>query len=98
MEKFVITNPHGLDVRCARMLVQTTLRFNTFVEVTYGNAAASGKSLLDLLALGVSCGGVVNVSCYGCDPSQAYQAIAELFNQAFYSNAVPETQELAVTQ
>jgi phosphotransferase system HPr (HPr) family protein len=96
MEKFVVTNPKGLDLRCVRMLVQTTLQFEAEVEVKYGNATVDGKSLLDLLALGVSRGAVVNVSVFGCDAPQAFYAIEQLFNYAFFSDVVPEDQRWAV--
>ena len=98
MDEFVITNPHGLDLRCARMMFQTALRFYTAVEISYNNIAANGKNLLDLLALGVSCGGKVNVTLFGSDALQAYRAIAQLFSRTFCPQAASDSQELVVAR
>jgi phosphocarrier protein FPr len=95
MEKFVVTNPHGLDLRCVRLLVQTTFQFEAEVEVSHGNTTVNGKSILDLMALGASCGALVEVRAYGPDASQAFQAIARLFEHAFLADAVPETPGMA---
>ena len=95
-ERFTITNTMGLDLRCVRMLVQTALEFQVEVEVSYRNELADGKSLLEVLALGIPSGAVVDVSFYGHEAQQAHEAIQFLFNHAFASEPLPEVRRDAV--
>lgn len=95
-EQVTVTNPMGLDLRCVRMLVQTALQFEAEVEVKYRYESANGKSLLDVLALGIPAGAVVDVSIYGRESQQAHQAIQYLFNHAFAPEAFPEFHGIAV--
>jgi len=95
-DRFSVTNPMGLDLRCAHMLVQTALQFDAEFEVKYRRAAVDGKSLLNVLSLGVDCGSVVDVNIYGREAPQAHEAIQFLFNHAFASDVLPETSGIAV--
>ncbi|MCX7009990.1 MAG: HPr family phosphocarrier protein, partial [Kiritimatiellaeota bacterium] len=75
---------------------QTGFQFKADVAVKYRAEMVDGKSLLSVLALGVSCGAEVEVSVYGCDASQAMQAIEHLFNHAFCAGEEPVPQECTV--
>lgn len=88
-EKYTVSNPMGLDLRCARMLVQTFWQFDVEVEVKFRRMRANGKSLLDMLAMGVSCGAMVEVSIYGLEAQQAQAAIQYLFSHAFALEVLP---------
>lgn len=96
--QFVVTNLMGLNVRCARRLAQTARQFEAACEVTYRGAVSDGKSLPHLLTLGVSCGEAVQVGVYGGDAPRAFEAIQQLFQQAFGTAAAPEGREKAVAR
>ena len=83
MERFRISNPMGLDVHCVRRLIQTTLQFESAVVVKFHDKLVDGKSLGDVLGLGIPYGVEVGVSVHGCDAPQAFQAIEYLFTHAF---------------
>ncbi len=95
-ERFAVTNPMGLDLRCVRMLVQCALQFDAEVEVKYQQEAVDGRSMLDVLALGIPCGALVEVSLYGREAYQAHQALQFLFNHAFATEALVGSRGVAV--
>jgi phosphotransferase system HPr (HPr) family protein len=95
-ERFTISNPMGLDLRCVRMLVQSALQFDAEIEMKCRGDVVDGKSMLDVLALGIPCGAMVDVSLYGREAQQAHQALQFLFNHAFASEVLPEIRGIAV--
>jgi phosphotransferase system HPr (HPr) family protein len=78
LERMVIANPMGLDLRCAALLAQGTLPFAAVIEVEYAGRRADGKDVRALLELDAPCQGVVTVSAYGRDAYPALQTIRAL--------------------
>ena len=95
-DRFLVTNPTGLDLRCTRNLVQTVLPFQAEIQVKYRGEWVDGKSVLDLMVLGVACGAAVDVIMYGRDAQKAHQAMRDFFNHASPFNVVPQPRECAV--
>lgn len=76
-----IRNPSGLHARPAAMFVKTAAAFRSKIlveNVTRGGAPANAKSILTLLASGVSKGHVVRISADGEDEEAALAALREL--------------------
>ena len=76
-----IHNPSGLHARPAALFVKTAAGFRSKILVenlTRGTAPANAKSILTLLAGGVSKGHVVRISAEGEDEEQAIAALRDL--------------------
>lgn len=83
LEQMSISNPMGLDLRCAALLARTALQCEAAIEVEYSGRRADGKNLMELVALDVPCNGVVTVSAYGCMAQHELQIIKRLLSTAF---------------
>jgi phosphotransferase system HPr (HPr) family protein len=81
--QLAITNPMGLDLRCAALLARAALQFAAEIKVTYSRRAADGKNLMDLVALDVPRDEIVTVCISGHDAYAALQTIRTLFYTAF---------------
>jgi phosphotransferase system HPr (HPr) family protein len=68
----------GLHARPAALFVQTAGRFKSTITVKNGDLHANGKSILNVLTLGVTGGSVVTVIADGEDAEQALKALEEL--------------------
>ena len=76
MERCVkVNHPEGLHARPASDLVEAALRFQSRIEVVFGDRTANAKSILGLLKLGIKQGQSVILRAEGPD---AESALAEL--------------------
>jgi phosphotransferase system HPr (HPr) family protein len=73
-----IRNKVGLHARPAALFVQTAGRFKSTITIKNGDLQANGKSILNVLTLGVTGGSVVTVIAQGEDAEQALKALEEL--------------------
>jgi phosphotransferase system HPr (HPr) family protein len=73
-----IRNKVGLHARPAALFVQTAGKFKSTITVKNGDLRANGKSILNVLTLGVTSGSVVTVIADGEDAEQALKALEEL--------------------
>ena len=79
--ELVIRNPTGLHARPASTFVKTASGFRsqiTLENVTRGTKPANAKSILTVLASGVSKGHTVRLSAEGEDEQAAIEALREL--------------------
>ena len=83
VERFIITNPMGLDLRCAARLARAALQFNAAVQVEYSDKVADGKDVMALVSLDVPGATIVTVSVYGADANLALDAIAYVFHTEY---------------
>lgn len=77
-QDFIIMASSGLHARPAAALVRAANLFQSDIVLTHNEEAVNLKSLIALLALGVSRGARVNLTVVGPDEEQAFQAVAEL--------------------
>ncbi len=79
--ELLIRNPTGLHARPAALFVKTASGFRskiTVENVTRGTTPANAKSILTLLASGVSRGHLIRVTAEGEDEEGAIAALREL--------------------
>lgn len=81
--RLVIRNPVGLHARPAALFVQTSQRFQSEVRVIKNGMEANAKSILKVLALGVSQNDEVTVRAEGSDADAALSALAQLVEGDF---------------
>ena len=81
--KFTIINQLGLHARAATKLVQLASKFPCEVEVSRGDQAANGKSVMGVLLLCGSKGTVIDVRAKGERADECVRAIGELIENKF---------------
>jgi phosphotransferase system HPr (HPr) family protein len=88
-----VRNPSGLHARPAALFVEAARRFSA--EVTIANETrdpskvASARSLLGLLALGVSHGHTIRISADGEDAGEALDALGKLIESGMGEPVAP---------
>ncbi len=81
---FKISNKYGLHARPAAMLVKTTGKFKSHIEIRKDGIVANGKSIMGLMTLVAEPGSEIEVIVDGEDKEEAMAAIAELIENKFY--------------
>ncbi len=82
--EFTVTNLKGLHARPATELIRFIANFKSQVTFSYQDLHVSGKSLLGLLMLAVSCGSQVSVKAEGEDAEELIKAVVDLALNEFY--------------
>jgi len=70
---------NGLHLRPIAELVQITGRYKAEISIEYNNNLANGKSILDILMLGISPGEAFTILAQGDDAEPALEAIRGFF-------------------
>lgn len=73
--KVVVRNKVGLHARPAAMFVQEAMRYKSKITVEAAGKKADGKSILQVLALGVKAGQEIIVRADGQDEEEAVQSL-----------------------
>ncbi len=66
-----LTNETGLHARPASLFVKKATQYQSDIQVLKAGQAASGKSLLAVLALGTHCGDKILIRAEGVDEKEA---------------------------
>lgn len=82
-ESVKITNKSGLHARPAVMFVQTSAKFKSDITVRTAEKSASSKSIVNILALGITGGTEITIEANGADEKEAVQALVKLVNSKF---------------
>ena len=78
-----IKNETGLHARPATLLAKTAQEYSCDIVVHHAGKSANAKSLISILALGVSCGEEISVDAEGAQAEDALKAIRELVESDF---------------
>ena len=73
--KFIMKNRTGLHMRLAAELSRIVHQFDAEIQIIKVDAAASARSIFDLLILGVMHGDTVQLSAIGHDAGEALDAV-----------------------
>ena len=82
-EEIKVINPSGLHLRPAGNLCKDALRYDSKINIIFGDATANAKSVLSVLATCVKCGDIIKITCDGRDESEALEALKNLINSGF---------------
>ena len=82
-EEIKVINPSGLHLRPAGNLCKEALRYDSKINIIFGDATANAKSVLSVLATCVKCGDIIKITCDGIDESEALEALKNLINSGF---------------
>ena len=76
-QKVRIINPSGLHLRPAGNLCKEALRYESKVELLFGDSEANAKSVLSVLGACVKCGDEVEFVCEGEDEEEALECLVK---------------------
>jgi len=82
-QTYVIKNRLGLHARAAAVLVQTSGRFTSDVQLEKDGLEVNGKSIMGVLMLAAPKGSKVTVTVSGDDESEAMSALEALIEDGF---------------
>lgn len=80
-KQFTITSEVGLHARPATILVQEASKYNADIELVYKDKLVNVKSIMGLMALGLSQGETFTLQIEGDDAESAMAGIEILFNK-----------------
>jgi phosphocarrier protein len=81
--QITIENQVGLHARPATLFVQAAQKHTATITVSHDGKTVNAKSLLNLLALGVSKGTVITIAADGSDEENALQILTALVESNF---------------
>ena len=76
--ELTINNKSGLHARPASLWVQTASRFQSKIQIKWGESVVNGKSILGILSLGLPSGSVFELLVEGEDETEAALALENL--------------------
>lgn len=79
----VIENPQGLHARPAELFARLALKYESHIEVIRDDQRVDGKSILDILTLGVQPGTTLTLEAHGRDAQEAIDALVRLVENHF---------------
>ena len=82
-QKIVVAEISGLHLRPAGKISETSLLFQSRVQIKKGNQVANAKSVLGLLAARVQQGDEIEIICDGEDEEAALQAVIKVIQEGF---------------
>lgn len=81
--KIIIQNQLGLHARASAKLLDLSSQFESEILIKYQNKQANAKSILCLMALGVTKNAEIEICIEGVDENSALAAITQLINGKF---------------
>ncbi len=78
-----IVNQRGLHARAAARFVQLAQKFDSRVEVAFGDQSVGATSIMGLMMLGAPNGALLEIRATGRDAAHAADALAKLVARGF---------------
>jgi phosphocarrier protein HPr len=82
-KSLTLINKLGLHARAAMKLVNLASKYQSQITIKYQQNTIDAKSILNVMALGISCGKTIGIITEGEDENEALQAIEDLINDRF---------------
>ena len=80
-KEFIIKNEIGLHARPAALFVQVANKFISDIMIKKEGRTINAKSIMGVMAMGISKGETIEIIVDGADEENAIQAIEELINK-----------------
>lgn len=78
-----VLNSTGMHARPSGMLVKEAVKFKSNIEIEVGDKRVNAKSIMGVMALGISKGAEVTLHINGADEDLAKDTILALFESGF---------------
>jgi len=73
-----VKNKVGLHARPATTFVQEAMKYRSKISIECGGRKADGKSILQVLSLGIKCGSLIVIRADGEDEHQAVERLLHM--------------------
>jgi phosphocarrier protein HPr len=74
---FTITEASGIHARPATLLVQSVSSFNSEINLEYNGKSVNLKSIMGVMAMGITQGSEIKIVASGSDENEALAAVTE---------------------
>ena len=81
--EIIIKNKYGIHARPSAQFVKIASKYQSDVFVQKDNIKVSGKSIMGLITMGITCGKKITISAEGIDAEQALDDLQNLINSKF---------------
>lgn len=81
--KLKVLNEEGLHARPAALLVKEANNFSSDINIIHNEKATNAKSIMGLMALGLTKDTEITLSASGDDEKEAIEKLTDLFNNKF---------------
>ena len=78
-----ITNPEGMHARPSGSVVAIAQDYQSDLRISCGALEVNGRSILELITLGATCGSRLHLSAEGEDAEELVERLAELIGRGF---------------
>ncbi len=82
-QSITVTNASGLHLRPAGNLCKEALKYESKINIIFGNTVANAKSVLSVLGACIKKGDEIEIECKGKDEEEALNAIINLAENGF---------------
>jgi phosphocarrier protein HPr len=82
-QKVTIINKLGLHARPAHTFAKAATAFKSKITIDNGKRTGSGKSVINIIALGLKQGTEITISAEGEDEKEAVSTLVDLVNSKF---------------
>ena len=82
-KEITVLNATGLHARPASVFVQTAGKFKSDVNVVKDGNVINAKSIMGIMAAGISRGTVIHIQASGPDEQEAVDTLVKLINDNF---------------
>ena len=87
--KLILKNPQGLHMRPAMLFSNEMGKFPCRVAIRSKGNETDGKSIMNLIAAGISCGEEIEIICDGEQEQEAMQAAVNLIESGLGDSKTP---------
>jgi len=81
-EKIIVTSALGIHLRPAGAMCDTAVKYQSHITFSFGTKTANAKSVISILAAGVSCGDEIVLEADGPDEEEALKDVSEKFRES----------------
>ncbi len=78
-----IVNSEGLHARPSGAVVAVALDFESEIQISCRDRRVNGRSILELITLGATCGSELHMTAKGPDAEQLIEALSNLIGAGF---------------
>lgn len=78
-----VLNMTGIHARPAAMITKEAAKFKSNIELEFNSKKGNAKSIMSVMALGISGGVEVSIHAHGEDEELAIKSLEALFNSGF---------------
>lgn len=82
-QKITIINKLGLHARASMQLIDRANRYQSSIHIRYNNHEIDAKDIMNVMALAVSKGAIIELIVSGPDEQQAMEDIVALIQKRF---------------